>query len=173
MDTGQYNEVVKVFGAMGAAALYRRDMLEDIVYQGQYFDETYFMWYEDIDLDWRARLRGWDCVYNPKAVIYHVGDVHGHGKSKLGAQVSMRNRWRTILSNECIYCIIKNFFPLIKEEFALLLYVVRFGFIKEYVWAVMSFLTALPYTIKKRQWVRRQAKIRCLPEYPLAYGREN
>jgi GT2 family glycosyltransferase len=173
IDTGQYNEVIKVFGAMGSAALYRREMLEDIAYQGQYFDETYFMWYEDIDLDWRGRLIGWDCVYNPKAVVYHVGDVHGHGKSKLGARVSMRNRWRTILSNECVHCIIKNIYPLIKEEFALLFYVVRFGLIKEYAWAALSFLITLPYTFKKRQWVRSQAKNCCLPEYPIAYEREN
>jgi GT2 family glycosyltransferase len=173
MDTGQHNDVVKVFGAMGAAALYRREMLEDIVYQGQYFDETYFMWYEDIDLDWRARLRGWDCIYHPKAVVYHVGDVHGHGKSKLGARVSMRNRWRTILSNECFHCLVRNSLLLIKEELALLRHVVKFGLFKEYTWAVTSLLYSLPYTIKKRHWVRSQAKYRCLPDFPITYEKEN
>ncbi len=169
VDAGQYDEYARVFGVMGAAALYRREMLEDIAYQGQYFDESYFMWYEDIDLDWRARLRGWDCLYTPRAVAYHVGDVHGHGRSKLGARVSMRNRWKTILTNECPGCLARNFFPLLQEELALLRHVARFGLFREYLWAVGSLLSCLPEIYKKRRWVRSRARLRCLPEYPLAF----
>jgi GT2 family glycosyltransferase len=173
LDTGQYNEKMRVFGAMGAAALYRREMLDDIAFQGQYFDESYFMWYEDIDLDWRARLRGWDCVYTPRSVAYHVGDVHGHGKSKLGVRVSIRNRWMTILSNECPGCFVKNFWSLLIEELALIRYVIKFGLLKEYFWAILSLVSTLPYTIKKRRWVRYQATYRCLPDYPLALERNS
>lgn len=169
VDAGQYDEYVRVFGAMGAAALYRREMLEDIAYNGQYFDESYFMWYEDIDLDWRARLRGWDCLYTPRAVAYHVGDVHGHGRSRLGARVSMRNRWKTILTNECAGCLARNCLHLLGEELALLGHVARFGLFREYMWAVSSLLTCLPEILKKRRWVRSRAKLRCLPDYPLAF----
>ena len=124
LDQGQYDEPALVFGAIGAAALYRKEMLEDIAYQNQFFDESYFMWYEDIDLDWRARLRGWDCLYTPQAVAYHVGDAHGHGRSEFGAEVSMRNRWQMILSNECFGCLLKHAPWLVVEELQLIRYLV-------------------------------------------------
>jgi GT2 family glycosyltransferase len=165
-DAGQYDRPARVFGAMGAAALYRREMLEDIAYRGQFFDESYFMWYEDIDLEWRARLRGWDCVYTPGAVAYHVGDPHGHGRSKFGAETSMRNRWKMILSNECPHCLLRNAPSLLAEELALLRHVIRHGLIGAYGPAARSCLAALPATLDKRRLVRGRAMRRCLPEYP-------
>ncbi len=43
-------------------------MLEDV----GLFDESLFMYYEDLDLAWRARLRGWRFLYEPKAKVRHV-----------------------------------------------------------------------------------------------------
>jgi GT2 family glycosyltransferase len=167
IDRGQYDQPALVFGAMGAAALYRREMLDDIAYQGQFFDESFFMWYEEIDLDWRARLRGWDCLYTPAALAYHVGDAHGHGRSRFGAEVSMRNRWRTILSNECPRCLLINWPWLIAEEIFLLRHVLVRGWLTAYIRALGSFMASLPATLKKRSWVRKQAKRVCLPRYPI------
>lgn len=166
-DRGQYDSPMYIFGAMGAAALYRREMLEDIAYRGQYFDESYFMWYEDIDLEWRGRLRGWDCLYVPSAVAYHVGDPHGHGRSPFGAEISMRNRWKMIVSNECPQCLVKNFPALMLEEMALFRYVVQKGLISAYLRALRSFLLTLPDTLDKRAWVRGRAQRPCLPDYPI------
>jgi GT2 family glycosyltransferase len=67
-DQGQFDEPAEVFGACGASALLRRAMLADV---GP-FDERFFMYYEDLDLAWRARLRGWTFRYTPKAVVHHV-----------------------------------------------------------------------------------------------------
>jgi GT2 family glycosyltransferase len=67
-DRGQYDTAEEVFGACGASVLYRRQMLEDV----GVFDETFFMYYEDTDLNWRMRLRGWKVVYEPGAVVDHV-----------------------------------------------------------------------------------------------------
>jgi GT2 family glycosyltransferase len=67
-DTGQYQRREEVFGACGAAVLYRREMLEDV----GGFDETFFNYYEDTDLSWRMRLRGWKVLYEPAAVVHHV-----------------------------------------------------------------------------------------------------
>lgn len=166
IDTGQYDEPVRVFGAMGAAALYRREMLADIAYQGQYFDESYFMWYEDIDLEWRARLRGWACVYAPRAVAYHVGDPHGHGRSKFGAQTSMSNRWKMILTNECLQCFTRNFGALAGHELRLIRHVLKSRLLSAYIRAVLAIFREMPEIIRKRRWVRSRAKSICLPEYP-------
>jgi GT2 family glycosyltransferase len=50
IDSGQYEREEYVFGATGAAALYRRAMLDDIEVEGQYFDEQFFAYREDADL---------------------------------------------------------------------------------------------------------------------------
>lgn len=57
----------KVFGACGGAAIYRRRMLEDI----GFLDNDFFMTFEDLDLSFRAQLRGYDCVFVPRAIVHH------------------------------------------------------------------------------------------------------
>jgi GT2 family glycosyltransferase len=47
-------------------------MLKDIALDGEFFDESFFAYKEDIDLCWRARLRGWDVRYIPKALGWHL-----------------------------------------------------------------------------------------------------
>jgi len=75
LDVGQFDEVGYVFGATGAAAFYRRSMLDDIKLGGEYFDEDFFAYREDVDLAWRAQLFGWDTLYIPSAYAYHVRKV--------------------------------------------------------------------------------------------------
>jgi GT2 family glycosyltransferase len=59
----------EVFSPCAAAALYRRDALDD----AGGFDERYFCYVEDVDLGFRLRLRGHRCLYVPEAVVHHVG----------------------------------------------------------------------------------------------------
>jgi GT2 family glycosyltransferase len=66
-ETEGYLEPREVFGPCGAAALYRRRLLEEL----DGFDEDFFLVYEDADLNMRARLRGHRCLYVPDAVVYH------------------------------------------------------------------------------------------------------
>jgi GT2 family glycosyltransferase len=65
----------QVFGAMGGAAAYRRTMLADV----GLLDEHFFMYLEDVDLAFRAQLRGWSCLYQPLARVYHQGSATGGG----------------------------------------------------------------------------------------------
>ena len=166
-DQGQYQQPALVFGAMGAAAVYRREMLEDIAYRDQYFDESFFTWYEDIDLDWRGRLRGWDCLYLPQAVAYHVGDPQMNLRTPFAARHGIRNRWQMILANECPHCMLHNFHWFCVEEISLLRHVVTHGQLQAYMKGSFEFISRLPSVIKKRRWVRRRATRSCLPEYPL------
>jgi GT2 family glycosyltransferase len=67
-----------VFGACAAAALYRMQMLRDI----GFFDEAFFILYEDVDLSFRAQLRGYRCLYVPEALVYHRSSSSiGHDSS--------------------------------------------------------------------------------------------
>lgn len=62
-----------VFGASAAAALYRREALDDVAYPaGEVFDETFFAYREDADLAWRLQRRGWRCLFLPSARAWHA-----------------------------------------------------------------------------------------------------
>jgi GT2 family glycosyltransferase len=67
--SNQYNSFEWVFGASAGAALYRREMLENI----GLFNERFFLLYEDVDLSFRAQLSGYRCLYVPNAVVHHIG----------------------------------------------------------------------------------------------------
>lgn len=62
----------EVFCPAGAAALFSKELLEDIKQNEQYLDEEYEFYLEEVDLGWRARLRGWKCLYQPKAEVFHL-----------------------------------------------------------------------------------------------------
>lgn len=170
-DRGQYQQRELVFGAMGAAALYRREMLEEIAMGGQYFDESFFTWYEDIDLDWRGRLQGWDCLYVPEAVAYHVGDPQKNHLTAFAARHTIRNRWQMILSNDCLHCILRDARLLMVEELALLRHVLKYRRLQAYLQAGGELIWRLPAIMVKRQSVRRRAKRSCLPDYPISLTR--
>ncbi len=67
-----YASAAEAFGADGAAALWRREALEDCAVEGAYLDENMPGWGCDADLAWRARLLGWRSRYAPGAVVHHV-----------------------------------------------------------------------------------------------------
>lgn len=56
-----------VFGATGGASLYKTALFQDI----GLFDKDFFLYFEDIDISFRAQLAGWRVHYTPKAVAYH------------------------------------------------------------------------------------------------------
>ncbi len=63
-------EASEIFGLCGAAALFRRQLFEEL----GGFDERYFAFYEDVDLNVRARIAGWSFGLVPSAVVWHVGN---------------------------------------------------------------------------------------------------
>lgn len=78
VDAGQYdnpNTPPPLFGVCGGACAYRRAMLDEI----GLFDEDLQFNCEDVDLNWRARLAGYDCVFAPQAIVYHMLSASGGG----------------------------------------------------------------------------------------------
>ena len=108
IDKGQYNDQAYVFGTCGAAALYNREMLDDIKINGEYFDETFFAFWEDIDLDWRANLRGWKCLYTPEAVAYHYRGGIRTPRPKLIEFNNYRNRYLALIKNDSFWGLLKS-----------------------------------------------------------------
>jgi GT2 family glycosyltransferase len=78
VDRGQYDDPQTpppLFGVCGGACAYRRAMLDDI----GLFDEDLEFNCEDVDLNWRARLAGYDCVFASQAIVYHMLSASGGG----------------------------------------------------------------------------------------------
>ena len=85
----------EVFGVCGAACLLRRELFEQL---GGY-DERYFAFYEDVDLNVRARIAGWRFAYVPAAVVWHLGNASWTAEapqpSAWNARLVARNRIAT------------------------------------------------------------------------------
>jgi len=95
----------EVFGAPASAALYRREMLDELRVGEEYLDEDFFAYFEDVDLSWRARALGWRTVYTPRAVAYHVrisGLFVGPGGSRFVSEHLWRNRYLAMMKNDSV-----------------------------------------------------------------------
>src|SRR5579884_3307735 len=102
VDNGHYLNYEYVFGATAAAALYRREMIDDVSIDGEFFDPDFFVYREDADVAWRAQLLGWRCVYTPHARGYHVRNVLPGNRRALPAEINMhsvKNRFLMRIKN--------------------------------------------------------------------------
>jgi GT2 family glycosyltransferase len=90
----------EVFCPSAGAAVYRRTMLDDCKLRTGYFDRTFFMYYEDVDLGWRCRLAGWQAIYLPQAIVFHRfhGSASRRGKHFVELQCA-KNRLRYLAKN--------------------------------------------------------------------------
>ena len=86
-DAAEFTMPELVFGACGAAVLYRRRMLDEI----GFLDEDFFLYDEDTDLNFRAQLAGWKCIYVPTAIAYHVANATARRLSDLHVYYHTRN----------------------------------------------------------------------------------
>jgi GT2 family glycosyltransferase len=99
-DRSQYCATEEVFGVCAAAGLYRRSMLDDVMVDGEVLDSTFFAYLEDVDLDWRARLRGWQSWYEPAAVATHHRSATGGRFSTRIQRHIFKNRLLMIIKND-------------------------------------------------------------------------
>ncbi len=125
-DTVQYDDPGNngIFGACGAAPFYRRAMLEDIKCFDEFFDEDFVNYVEDVDLSWRAQIRGWKCIYNPKAIAYHERGATRRNNHKIQNEYlvyGFRNRYCSLIKNITSKYWKKNKFKIIGRELLFLL----------------------------------------------------
>ncbi len=137
-DKGQFNKSGFIFGVSGAVAFYRKDMLEVIKKSSGYFDSRFEMFYEDLDIAWRARKYGWRAYYLPAAVAYHLRggsarDDSGIGKAHARRYLSdqlhcnlIKNRYRTIVNNETILGFFLHLVPVLVYDLAVWSYLILF-----------------------------------------------
>ncbi|WP_010276851.1 glycosyltransferase family 2 protein [Paenibacillus senegalensis] len=93
----------EVFGVSGAAALYRKTMVDEISVEGEFFDESFFAYKEDVDVAWRARLMGWDAYFVPSAPALHERGWKESSRSQqplMIRQFSYINRIKMMIKND-------------------------------------------------------------------------
>ena len=138
LDSGQLDKSGFIFGVSGAAAFYRREMLESIMEQGDYFDSNFRMFYEDLDISWRAHRYGWLAYYIPTALIYHVRGGSFRPDSGIDEPIArkylndqlhcdlIKNRYLTILKNETFFSFLLHLIPILTYDLCVWTYVIFF-----------------------------------------------
>jgi GT2 family glycosyltransferase len=159
-DLGDYETREYVFGPSGAAALYRRAMLEELKVGSEYFDESFFAYREDADLAWRAQWMGWHCLYVPQALASHVRAVLPERRAELDAAVNMhsfKNRFLLRVKNMDSGTYLRFFVPITLRDAAALLYVLVRE--RSSLGAIPLFFRALPKALEFRRMLRQRRRV--------------
>lgn len=105
-QVSEWQQSGEVFGVSGAASVYARRMIADISMDGQFYDEAFFAYKEDVDVAWRARQLGWQSYYVAEATAVHERGWKYTGRKGRKQvplflrRISYRNRLFMIVKNE-------------------------------------------------------------------------
>lgn len=118
-DHGQLAAPERVFGATGAASLFRREALLDAAVDGEVFDPRFHSFREDAELCFRLRERGWEILYAPDALCEHRRFNLPERRSAMPAAVnyhSLKNRYLLRLYHQTWGNLLRTFFPTLLRD---------------------------------------------------------
>ena len=150
-----YNKQEWIFGACAGAALYRTLMLEDI----GLFDEDFFLLYEDVDISFRAQLKGYKCLYVPEAIVYHKASSSIVYDSPISVYYSHRNLEWAYIKNMPSKLILKTLWLHIMYDIAAFFFFAANGRIKEFAKAKRDALKGLKTILNKRRQIQRNRRV--------------
>jgi len=152
----KYNREEYIFGACAGAALYRRDMLEEI----GFFDEDFFLIQEDTDLNFRAQLAGWKVMYVPSAIVFHKVRSTIGKMSDRAIYYSLRNsefvRFKNVPLVIFLRCLPSYAIGVIIE---FLYFVVKYRKFSLYVKAKWDAIKLFPKMVRKRSIIMKNKKV--------------
>jgi GT2 family glycosyltransferase len=146
----KYDKPERVFGACAGAALYRRAMFGDI----GLFDEDFFILYEDVDLSFRAQLKGYACLYVPEAIVSHRGSGSIIHDSESSVYYGHRNLEWVYIKNMPARLIYRTIVQHIVYDIAALAYFMLSGRGKDFFRAKRDALNGLQRMVKKRRAIQ-------------------
>ncbi len=159
-DPEKYDKEVYVFGVSGAAALFRREMLEDLKIEGEYFDSSFFAYREDADLCWRAQLLGWKFLYVPSAIGFHRRRVFPGKRKDLPPFINMhsvKNRFLMRIKNQTIPLFLTILFPSLIRDIGIIIYLLLFE--RTSLKAFREIFSLIPRALRWRREIMKKKRV--------------
>jgi GT2 family glycosyltransferase len=156
LKASTYETEEYVFGACAGAALYRKDMLDKI----GFLDDDFFLIYEDADLNFRAQLSGWKCLFVPDAVVQHKVSAGLQKLGEIAVVYAVRNEKAVIIKNVPFFTILEHLPIYILEELVFsVVHHIRIGRFRSYIRGNYEFMKKLPNYLRKRRHLMRLRKV--------------
>jgi len=155
-DAELYSERKLVPGACAAAVMYRKSMLDEI----GFLDEDFFLNHEDTDLNLRAWLSGWKCLFVPEAVVYHKVSASIGNLSDVAVYYFARNNEWVWIKNTPLLLLIKYLPQRVIYEMS------SFGYFcivkrkwRPFIKGKIAALLKLPLMLRKRKEIQKLIKL--------------
>ncbi len=142
--------VEKVSYPSGAAFAVRKEAFHQV----GGFDESYFLYHEDVDLGLRLQADGWSVLYVPRARATHA---FRSGLNEEKIQHLEQNRWKTLAKNMPLSYFLRSAPLLLVLEFGLLTYLALTGLLRPKLRAIWAFVRELPRILTLRRTHRRSS----------------
>jgi len=155
LNADHFNRLEWVFGACAGAALYRMSMIKDI----GLFNENYFLLYEDVDLSFRAQLKGYKCIFVPLAIVFHKGSHSIVHDSPMSIYYSHRNLEWVYIQNMPARLILRTILAHILYNIAAFGYFVLCRRGADYLRAKRDALKGFRETLKKRRQIQNSRTV--------------
>jgi len=159
-DKGQFNFAGEVFGVSAAAAMYRLSALKEVAYEGEVFDEDFFAYLEDIDMDFRLRRAGYIAAYTPDAVARHALAGSGGRKSFAIRFKAHTNRYKVIWKHDSLLLLLRDLNAVFRQEF--------FQFFRTLVTSPLLLLSFLIFPFKLPRILKRRAHLNRISKTPFS-----
>jgi GT2 family glycosyltransferase len=142
-----YNTDREVFGACAGAALYKKELFDKV----GLFDEDFFAYLEDVDLNLRAIHAGCRCYYLSSAIVYHMGSATSGSKiNPLTVRLSTKNNFNVLVKNYPLSLYFRFFPAILIYQLFWFLFVIKKRKIFPYFQGIIQAVHQLPKTLKKR-----------------------
>lgn len=156
------SQTEEVFSPSGGAALFRRSMIDEV----GFFEKAFFMYYEEVDLAFRARSKGWKCLLAPRARCHHASAQ----KRAQKIYYLQRNRLLTIVRCWPLWLIVKNLHAIILYNILSFWGAVLFERNSSAIKARFDFLKMFPAAIKHRFKKRQVMSVSELEKWLMGTG---
>jgi len=146
---------MEVFGVCGAACLMPKSVFDEL----GGFDEDFFASHEDVDLSYRARLRGYRCLYVPDAIVRHHGSATLGTISRFAVFHGQRNLEWVFLKNTPASLLVRTLPGHLLYNAAAAAHFARLGLLGTYLRAKGAALLGVPAALRKRAAIQRASTV--------------
>ena len=154
-SVGRAGATTEVFGVCGAACLMPKAVFDEL----GGFDDQFFASHEDVDLSYRARLRGYRCRYVSEAIVRHHGSATLGRVSAWAVFQGQRNLEWTYLKNTPAWLLVRTLPGHLLYMLVAAAHFARMGLLMTFVRAKVAAIAGLPAVSRKRLLVQRTRTI--------------